>query len=254
MDPDVRAKEPIKCPRCGMRLVAGLPDPHEYPVDLALSPRALKPGNQVSLTFRVRDPKTHKLIRDFETIHEKLFHLFIVSGDLRYFAHEHPILEPSGSFEYKWTVPQSGQFRLLADFYPRNGTPQLIAKTIIAAGRVTQGHTLEPDLAAKQSENLRVSLTTEPAEPIAGKKTMLFFHLEPGDKLEPYLGAWGHLLAVSSDLIDMTHSHPAWENAGATIQFNVIFPRRGIHRVWVQFQRDGKVNTAAFNVPVSELK
>ena len=31
MDPDVRSKGPGKCPRCGMRLEAGLPEPIEYP-------------------------------------------------------------------------------------------------------------------------------------------------------------------------------------------------------------------------------
>jgi hypothetical protein len=38
------------------------------------------------------------------------------------------------------------------------------------------------------------------------------------------------------------------------LQFNLIFPRAGVYRVWVQMQRQGVVNTFAFNVPVSELK
>ena len=36
------------------------------------------------------------------------------------------------------------------------------------------------------------------------------------------------------------------------MQFDVTFPRPGVHRVWVQFQRKGVVNTAAFNIPVSK--
>ena len=93
----------------------------------------------------------------------------------------------------------------------------------------------------------------EPDRPIAGIKTMLFFELDQAEGLQPYLGAWGHLLAASSDLIDMIHAHPAWEEGGPRIQFNVIFPRPGIHRVWAQFQRNGVVNTVSFNVPVTEL-
>ena len=76
---------------------------------------------------------------------------------------------------------------------------------------------------------------------------MLFFKLSPADGLEPYLGAAGHMLVASEDLIDMIHTHPAY--AGPE-QFNVIFPRPGIYRVWVQFKRLGVVNTAAFNLPV----
>jgi hypothetical protein len=34
------------------------------------------------------------------------------------------------------------------------------------------------------------------------------------------------MLAASKDLIDMIHAHPAWEEGGPKIQFNVIFPSR----------------------------
>jgi hypothetical protein len=34
------------------------------------------------------------------------------------------------------------------------------------------------------------------------------------------------------------------------MQFNLVFPRERIYRVWVQFQRNGVVNTAHFDVPV----
>jgi hypothetical protein len=61
------------------------------------------------------------------------------------------------------------------------------------------------------------------------------------------------MLAASADLIDMIHAHPAWEERGPKIQFNVIFPRPGLHRIWVQFQRQGTINTVAFNVPVTAL-
>jgi hypothetical protein len=52
----------------------------------------------------------------------------------------------------------------------------------------------------------------------------------------------------------MIHSHPAFGEGGQTIQFNLIFPRPGNYKVWVQFQRLGKVNTLEFNVPVSVLQ
>ena len=79
------------------------------------------------------------------------------------------------------------------------------------------------------------------------------FRVKPGDGLEKYLGAWGHMLAASTDLIDMMHEHPFIADGGPEIQFNVIFPRAKSYRVWVQFQRKGVVNTAHFDVPVKEL-
>ncbi len=240
MDPDVRSATPAKCPRCGMKLVAGIPDPRDFAVDLKLTPRAVKAGAPVRMRFAVRDPKTGRPAK-LQLIHEKLLHLFAVSADLSYFAHEHPEVQADGSFLFDTRLPVGGEYRLLCDFYPEGATPQMIANTVYVAGS-------DRAPAPPPASNLRVSLRTEPKQPLAGQKTMLFFRLEPADGLEPYLGAWGHMLCASADLVDMIHTHPAWEDKSDTIQFNLIFPRPGMHRVWVQFQRLGVVNTASFDV------
>jgi hypothetical protein len=253
MDPDVRSSGPAKCTKCGMKLVPGIPDPVEYPLRIELKPRVVHPGSTASMTFRVRDPKTRKPVTRFELVHEKLFHLFLVSQDLKYFAHEHPEPQSDGSFTFEGKLPKPGQYRILADFYPAGGTPQLAARTIIVPG-TSEASPLQADLSPQQGENIRVSLRMEPEKPLAGKKTLLFFDIDPAEGLEPYLGANGHMLVASADLIDTIHGHPAFPEPGRTIQFNVIFPRPGLHRIWVQFQREGVVNTVAFNVPVARLE
>jgi hypothetical protein len=252
MDPDVRSNRQDRCPKCGMKLVAGLPDPDEYPVELKLSPRSPTPGGSVKMTFRVTDPKTGKPVNRFEIIHERLFHLFLISQDLEFFVHEHPESMPDGSFTFKASLPKPGEYRVLCDFYPTGGTPQMTAKTIVLPGKAGIPR-LSEDRETKSARNLTVTLRSEPAHPLAGTKTMLFFELHPADGLEQYLGAWGHLLAASSDLIDLIHSHPAWETGGPNVQFNLIFPRPGMHRLWGQFQRNGIVNTVAFNLLVAGL-
>jgi hypothetical protein len=255
MDPDVRSKAPGKCPRCSMALVPGIPDQLEYPVDLKLTPRAVKPGSKVELAFSIHDPNSGELVRDFEIMHEKLFHLFLVSQDLKFFLHQHPVLGPDGVFRYNAVLPKPGMYRVLSDFYPKGGTPQLIARTVIVSGAaITAGTKLQPDLNPQRSENVSAALRMEPPEPIAGMKTLLFFKLDPAEGLEQYLGAWGHMMAASQDLVDMIHTHPFLADGGPNVQFNLIFPRPGVYRVWVQFQRKGVVNTVAFNIPVSELK
>jgi hypothetical protein len=176
----------------------------------------------------------------------------MISADLKHFVHDHPTLGPDGVFHYSATLPEPGIYRLLADAYPTGGTPQLLPAYITTAGydksiAESIAHP-DADLSPKQTENMRVSLRTDPPQPIPGKKTMLFFHLEPGDGIEPYIGAWGHLLAASNDLIDTIHAHPIYANGGPDIQFNVFFPREAMYRIWVQFQRRGVVNTAVFTV------
>jgi hypothetical protein len=76
------------------------------------------------------------------------------------------------------------------------------------------------------------------------------FGVTPGDGLQKYLGAWGHMLAASDDLIDMIHTHPFIADGRPQMQFSLVFPRPRVYRVWVQFQRNGVVNTAHFDVAV----
>jgi len=254
MDPDVRAKGPAKCPRCGMNLVPGIPDFIEYPVRVETNPRVIKPATDVRMVFEIIDPKTKTRANRFELMHEKLFHLFIVSQDLQYFAHEHPTLEPDSRFRFETKLPKTGMYRVLCDFYPTGATPQLVANTLFVSGKREPATPLKEDLKPQRSENLAVSITMEPRKPIAGFKTLLFFDLSNVDGFERYLGAWGHMMCASEDLVDMIHAHPFLANGGPRVQFNLIFPRPGMHRVWVQFQRKGVVNTIAFNIPVAELK
>jgi hypothetical protein len=252
MDSDVRSAAPGKCPRCGMALEAGILQPIEYRLNFSASPARLPAGEPVELRFELIDPRTGKRATRFEVVHEKLFHLFVVSAELNYFVHDHPSLGPDGIFRFTTTLPRPGVYRLLADCYPTGGTPQLLPRFLTTAGYdkpISESITKPPpDLAPKLTENMSVSLRLDPPAPIPGKKTMLFFSLDPAEGVEPYLGAWGHLLAVSNDLIDSLHEHPIYAGAGQEVQFNVFFPRAATYRVWVQFQRNGVVNTAAFTI------
>ena len=236
-----------------MKLLSGIPDPVEYPVELRISPRALRPRVTARLEFLVRNPWNHRPVTNFQPVHEKLFHLFLVSQDLQFFLHDHPSLRAEGSFRFDVAFPNPGLYRVLGDFYPDGGMPQLISKTIIVSGPAPKPIALDRDYSAKDSVNLHVELLTVPPQPIAGTKTILFFRVTPADGLEPYLGAWGHMLAASEDLIDLIHSHPFLADGGPQVQFNMIFPRPRTYRLWVQFQRKGVVNTAHFDLPIHAL-
>ncbi len=265
MDKDVKSPTPGRCPRCGMKLVANLPEPMEYRLELKSRPVPIRHAQPLRMELALSHPKTGARIREYEMLHERPFHLFLVSQDLSYFAHEHPTPRPDGSFVFDGKLPLNSAYRLVADCFPKEGTPQFLAKTIFTAGAdLTPPPRLEEDLSPKSGPNLRVELATEPARPIAGKETLLFFRLSPGDGVEQYLAAWGHMLVASWDLIDLVHDHPLYVDGVSPVdfqgrspkqvQFNVIFPREGMYRVWTQFQRAGMVNTVAFTLGVSSLK
>ncbi len=253
MDPDYRSDGPGVCPKCGMKLVPGVPDRVEYPLEITQSPERLRAGDTATLTLRILNPQTKLSVKKFEIVHEKLIHLFVISENLEFFAHIHPTTQPDGTFQQQVRLPYGGMYRLLADFYPSGSLPQLAEGTLIAAGQNTPAQPA-PALAPSHSGNLTAALHLEPEQPIAGLETKLFFTLNPSTGLQPYLGAWAHMLAASADLIDLLHIHPFLaDGQSATMQFNVIFPRTGLYRIWTQFQRENTVNTTVFTVPVGAL-
>jgi len=259
MDRDVRMDKPGVCPRCGMKLAFGVQEEIEYPMDITVKPAVFNAGEKVQLHFHIMDPVTAKTVTHYEVVHEKFFHMFIVSQDLQYFLHDHPVLQPDGTFIFEETFPKPGMYRILGDFYPSGGTPQLVPKTILVSGARGQEVPLavanpKPELGTSHCENLDVELTMDPPTPIVGLKTLLFFKLSPAEGLEKYIGAWAHMLCASDDLVDLIHDHPFIADGGPQMQFNIIFPRAHTYKIWVQFQRKGVVNTASFTVPVSELK
>jgi hypothetical protein len=250
MDKDIRAHAPGKCPRCGMALVTSIPEPAEYHLDVTASP-APAPGSPVRLTFDVTDPWKGNPVTKYSVIHEKLFHAFLVSEDLDFFRHVHPEWhEDAHAFTYDVTLPKAGMYRVLGDFYPEAATPQLLAQTLMVPGTPPAHVVLKADYAPKQAENMKVSVSTSPETPVAGLSARVRFALDPADGHERYLGAWAHMLAASDDLIDLIHTHPTIADGSHEMQFDMVFPRPRVYRIWVQFQRKGVVNTARFDVPV----
>jgi Heavy metal binding domain len=249
MDRDIRSNDPGKCPRCGMALVAGIPDPTEYRMDVSAGPRPVKPNERVRLTFEVFDPWKDRPVEKFTVVHERLFHAFIVSRDLQFFLHDHPVWE-QGSFRYDLAFPRPGMYRVLGDFYPEAAAPQLLSDTLFVAGSEAPPAPLARDYSTKDAENLKVEFSSSPEEPIAGVTAQMRVRVSPADGLEQYLGAWGHMLVASDDLIDMMHTHPFIADGSPEMQFSLVFPRARMYRVWIQFQRSGVVNTAHFDVSI----
>ena len=245
-----------------MDLVPASPaDYRPYLLDFDVVPKAVRAGSPALVRFIVRNPKTGAAIERFEPVHERIFHLFIVSRDLEYFRHEHPTLHAKGALDLDVTLPHPGVYEFIGDFLPSGGAPQLEQKVVVTAGyagplNVTPN--LAADLAEKADAGTRVRLGLSP--PRAGREQLITFELSDVGTgaaikdLEPYLGAAGHLFSASADLTSVFHSHPVEgvsSPSGPSIVFQVLFPRAGSYRLWLQFQRHGHVSTVAFTVPVA---
>lgn len=261
MHPDIRGAAGERCRLCSMALVPITAVDYEpYLLDVEVKPRALRAGQKSRLRFAVRDPHSGRVVRRFATVHERVFHLFILSDDHRYFAHVHPELKADGRLEVDVEFPRAGAYRLIADFAPEGGTPQFMQRALVTAGYsgslIARG-TLDLDLSTKTIGNSSVGVTMP--DPVAGREQLITFDVHDAltsapAQLEPYLGATGHLLVVSADLNIAFHSHPVdglSTLTGPTVVFQVLFPRAGNYKLWAQFQRGGQVITAPFQVSVS---
>ncbi len=72
--------------------------------------------------------------------------------------------------------------------------------------------------------------------------------------LQPYLGAYGHLVALRSGDLAYLHVHPNGEpgdgstKSGPAVSFTATAPSDGAYRLFLDFKHEGKVRTAAFTV------
>lgn len=266
MHPEVRSDSPGTCVRCRMTLVPSRGQIEgKYALEAALVKDTKADPERPALRLVVREPGSNAIIRRFETVHERPFHLFVLSDDMTEFAHIHPESRPDGSLEVTAPRMQSSAYHLFADFLPVGGTPQILRSTVITSADAPRMPDLVPDYSEKTGRRLRVRLDTRIGEFTAGTPTLLTFVLTdpitgaPVTDIEPYLGAWGHMFIVSADLEDAVHSHPIAPLAseggptegGPTVVFRQRFPRAGLYRLWTQFQRGGEVETVSFTVAVN---
>src|SRR5438045_1642392 len=107
MHPEVTASEAgSRCRKCGMALVPGDPfDTREYSLEVVTVPVAVKAGVPVALYLTVRHPGTNAVITGYEVVHEKRFHLFVLSRELGLFEHIHREQLPDGRWTIRPTTP-----------------------------------------------------------------------------------------------------------------------------------------------------
>ena len=271
MHPDVRTNGPGMCPRCGMALVTTDPlDMRDYRLEMASTPPAPSPGRSTRLRLTVRDPDTNEVVRNFAVVHEKIFHLFVVSQDLEHYDHLHPEQVEDGSFVLDLTLPRAGYYKVYSDFLPAGGTPQVIPRLLVthaftgdlasSAARLVADRTLR-----KAASGMAVELKLPAEGLVAGREEKFTYKVTDAatgsaiTDVEPYLGAWGHSLVMSEDTLDFVHAHPlellpegaAPAAGGPTLTFKALLPKPGNYRIWTQLKRRGQVSTVVFTVSVA---
>lgn len=213
---------------------------------LELSDRIVEAGRQ-ELSFTVRTPAGHALT-DYTEAHEKDLHLILVRRDLSGFQHLHPELDPATG---EWSTPADltgGIWRVVADFTPAGWDPLTLADDLQVAGAFTPVP-LPTVRASAEVDGYTVHLSGSTAP---GAPTVLTTHVTKDGRevtdLEPYLGAYGHLVAMREGDLGYLHVHPDDGPPGPEVAFATTFPDHGTYRLFLDFKHAGKVRTAEFTV------
>lgn len=219
MHPDVTASTPGACWKCGMALVRGNPrEQKEFFVDVETSPRSVRAGQRATLRIRLLDPVTFKAVNALQPIHDAPLRLHLVSRDLRHFLSVVPAPATGAEFSVDVTFPAAGSYRAHFEFFPRDGVPQMVRKTI-SVRRGASGGT-EP----VGNPRVRARLISDRVK--SGVRATLHFEIS------------GSVSAVHAFVTDrsgdgLKHLHADAANSEGEVSFNTIFDRTGSYRVWL---------------------
>ena len=273
MHPEMKSPVTGQCPICKMAMVVGNPlDTREYDLDFSTTPAGVTAGTPFAIKLRVRNGGDD-VVTKFEEVHDRRYHLFIISRDMSVFEHVHPIQQADGEWELGARVPKPGYYSIVSDFLPTGGSPQVILRWLITADYKGDAQSdrveLQPDTVFEKTlDGITAKVEFEPNPPQAGSHGHLVYNLsdaatgQPITDLLPYLGAFGHTLIMSEDQTSVVHSHPTPDasndisrgHGGPRIMFEGYFPTAGVYRAWTQFLRHDRITTFSFTFRVPTLE
>lgn len=225
---------------------------------LALERTTLAPGRR-TVAFAITGPDGEP-VTSYEEEHDKDLHLIAVRRDLTGFQHVHPVLDDG-----RWTAEldlDPAQWRLFADFTPIDSTGAGGPSLTLGADVVVPGDVVpvaEP--AASRTAEVGGYEVTLDGDLVPGTESELTVTVskdgEPVTDLQPYLAAYGHLVALRAGDLAYLHVHPDGEPgdgvtpAGPDVTFLTEVPSAGAYRLFLDFRHDGVVRTAVFPVVTS---
>jgi hypothetical protein len=220
---------------------------------LALADPQQQPAQDTALAFTIVGPDGAPLT-DYATLHDKKLHLVLAKRDLSGFQHVHPALDAAGT----WTATvdlDPGQWRVFADFDPAGNAPQ----TTLGADLAVTGE-LDPVPLPAASRTATVGHYTVrlDGDAVAGAQSTLTLSVAkdgtPVTDLQPYLGAYGHLVALRDGDLAYLHVHPEGEpgdggtEPGPDVSFVADLPSAGRYRLYLDFKHGDVVRTAEFTI------
>lgn len=215
---------------------------------LALDTPQIAAG-QGELKFSIKDAAGGK-VTTYKTEHGKELHFIVASRDLTVYRHLHPVRADDGTWSAPVDLPAAGAYKAFADFAPAvEGAKGVTLGADLSVPGAYAPNPMPPAAKTAEVEGYQVTLggTLDPGK--AGElKLTVSKDGQPVTNLEPYLGAYGHLVALRDGDLAYLHVHPNEGGPGPDVSFTATAPSAGTYRLFLDFQHEGKVRTAAFTV------
>ncbi|MFE3444360.1 hypothetical protein ACFXNW_15120 [Nocardia sp. NPDC059180] len=214
---------------------------------------ANQPG---TLRFHISGPDGAP-VTEFTTQHDKKLHLIVVRSDTTEYRHAHPDLAADGTWSIDWTWNAPGEYRVFADFVPGSGGDPgdlVLSRTVPVAGTVGL-QPIPPPLPVATVDGFTVTRTGELTTAGGELRFDITRDGVPVTDLDPYLGAYAHLVALRAEDLAYLHVHPQGEVGksppGPQVSFHAQAPSTGAYRLYLDFSHAGAVHTAEFTVEAS---
>ncbi len=209
-------------------------------------------GTESELRFSIAGPDGDTVTK-FTPTHDKELHLIVVRRDLAHYQHVHPAMDNDGTWRLPVTVPEAGQYRMFTDFQPKGRDSALtLGADFAVSGDYSQVPLPEP-VPRSSVDGYEVSIS---GELVAGKTSKVTLTVskdgQPITDLQPYLDAYGHLVALRDGDLAYLHVHPDGEpgdgktKAGPQVVFYAEVPSAGSYRLYLDFRHGDVVRTAEF--------
>ncbi|SDI77994.1 hypothetical protein SAMN05192558_11295 [Actinokineospora alba] len=209
----------------------------------------LPAGAAQPFSFRVTGPGG-RTVTDFEVAHEKELHLIVVRRDTAGYQHVHPVRAADGIWSVPLELTQPGSYRVFADFVPRGGSPLTLGVDVMVPGEFQPIAPKESWLAKVDGYEVRIG-----GDLIAGHASKLTATVtkdgRPVADLQPYLGAYGHMVALRGGDLAYLHVHAETGAPGPEVAFVAEVPSEGTYRVFLDFKHGEVVRTAEFTLTTS---
>ncbi|MFF3128705.1 hypothetical protein ACFVRD_42110 [Streptomyces sp. NPDC057908] len=210
-------------------------------------------GGVQPISFRVIGPDGQP-VTEFIPEHEKELHFIAVRRDTAGFQHVHPVMDGKGAWSVELAL-EPGDWRFFTDIHPAGHDGTMTLGIDVAVAGPYDPRPLPEATGIAQIGEYTVVLDGELLPGEASELTLTVSrNNRPVTDLQPYLAAYGHLVALRVGDLGYLHVHPEGEPGDGTtapgpeIAFMAVAPSAGTYRLYLDFQHNDVVRTTEFTV------